>query len=186
MTLIVIMLVSGAFMLFLGRQLFWFFVMLVGLIIGLTLPSFYSPASGWSQWGSIIAGSIAGVILAVISRWLIKLVGAVIAFLAGVSMYGYLTSIIGWADPAVKSSALLVAIFIGLIAAIVTFVNFDWAILIISSVLGAALITEASVVAFNINPTYALFGSFVLIAIGIIVQVGEMNSRGVEPISGIE
>lgn len=157
---------AGILLLFLGRRLFWLFVAVIGFIVGFNLA--VQNLAAESTWVAIVIGLVAGLIGAVLAVLFQRAAVALAGFLAGSYLAGYLLAALG-VDLA--GFAWLVSLVGGIIGAILVFVLFDWALIVLSSLVGASLIAPL------VTPeSTAQTLVFVLLAlIGIVVQAGLMR-----------
>lgn len=144
LVLVILQLLIGAAALLLGRQLFWFFVGAVGFLIGLSFaPVWFGQLPTWALW---IVGVGLGVVFAVLAVFIQKPMASLAGFFAG----GFL--ILGlfqlFAGNALASNQLgwlnwVVFVIAGIIGAVLVFIAFDWALIIISVLFGTHLIMKA-------------------------------------------
>ena len=150
--------VLGALLLVLGWKLFWLFVGVVGFVAGLQAAQLYlGPQPFWVLWA---AGLICGVIGALLALFFQKIAIGIGGFVAGSTIALHLTLMMGY-DPGA-----MVALIGGIVGAVALYLLFDWALVILSSVAGAAFIIEA----LGRQAPYAPVLSVVLIAAGVIFQ----------------
>jgi hypothetical protein len=166
-------LLLGAALLFFGRRLFWLFVAGVGFVVGAML------AAEWlgkePEWLIILIALAAGVIGALVSVVLQKLVVAVAGFLAGGYVLYTLTLGLKY------ESLVWIAFFLGgVLGAVLVLVLFDWALILLSALIGATVIVQhltldrlASAVAF-----------LVLCVLGIVVQARQLKPPAPAPEPG--
>jgi hypothetical protein len=153
-----VMVVSGVALLVLGWKLFWLFVGVVGFAAGLQAAQLYfGPQPFWVLWA---VGLVCGIIGTVLALFFQKLAIGIGGFVAGSTIALHLTLMIGY-DPGA-----LTALIGGIVGAVALYLLFDWALIILSSVAGAALIIEA----LGRHAAYAPALSAVLMAAGIIFQ----------------
>lgn len=157
----VIAFVLGAVLLLFGRRLFWLFVGAAGFVAAREF------AVGLLEEVSAAAvtmiGVIAGVIGAVAAFFLQKLAIAAAGFLAG----GYLAlELVRASSPELAQVGWIAFIAGGLVGAILMAVLFRWTLIVLSSVLGAALISEALPLESVLKTGLFL----VLAAVGVMVQ----------------
>lgn len=161
----VLNIIVGTALLFFGRRAFWLFVAGAGFVAGLSL------ANGILQVpqsiGVIIGigiGLLAALLAVFLQRFAINLAG----FLAGGYIALQVLSILnlegGWAT-------WLAFIVGGVIGVILVGRFLDWALISLSSLAGASLVTEA----LNLSNGIALVVFIVLIAIGISYQARELR-----------
>jgi hypothetical protein len=151
----------GVVVLFFGRKLFWLCVAAVGFIVGVEIaPHFIHEPS------SILALVIAlvfGLIGALLALFLQKIAIAILGFLAG----GYCANAIAAAFFVhyVQYSTIIFIVG-GVIGAILLLAVFDWALIVVSSLIGAHLIQSAIV----LPPTGSTIVFIGLAIVGILVQ----------------
>jgi hypothetical protein len=159
-------LVVGAALLFLGRRLFWFFVGGVGFLVGAGLGAQWM--TGASELAVLLFALAIGLIAAVVSIFLQRLMVAMAGFAAG----GYLahtTAVTLGQDPAAPG-AFLVG---GLLSALLVWLVFDWALVVLSVLIG-------SFVVIGHLPLGQPVASILLVAMimsGIFVQSRSMKGR---------
>jgi len=151
----------GAAVLLFGRRLFWLCVAAVGFAAGVEIAPHlvHEP----SPVLALTVALVLGVIGALLALFLQKIAIAVLGFLAG----GKLAGAIGAAffvQYAQHSTVIFVAG--GIIGAILLLVLFDWALIVVSSLIGAHLIQSAIVLPPS-GSTILLIG---LTIIGILIQ----------------
>ena len=150
--------VLGVLLLVLGWKLFWFFVGVVGFAAGLqAVQLYFGPQPLWVLWA---AGLVCGIIGAILALFFQKLAIGVGGFVAGSTIALHLTLMMGYHPGA------LAALIGGVVGAVALYLLFDWALIILSSVAGAAFIIEA----LGRHAPYAPVLSAVLIAAGVIFQ----------------
>lgn len=158
----------GLTLLTLGRRLFWLFVGCVGFSLGFTY------AQGlWgvqSQLITLVIAILMGLIGALLAVFLQGAAIALSGFAVGGFIMMHLLNLIGVAG--IQPPWLLYAIG-GVIGAVSLILLFDWALMFLSSLFGAALIVQA-----------AEFGSqvekllFIVLAVAGIVFQARLLSRG--------
>jgi hypothetical protein len=150
--------VLGVLLLVLGWRLFWFFVGVVGFAAGLQAVQYYfDPQPFWMLW---VAGLVCGFIGAILALFFQKLAIGIGGFLAGSTMALHLTLMMGW------QPGTLVILIGGVTGAVALYLIFDWALIILSSMAGAAIIVEA----LGQRVPYAMVLYAILIAAGVIFQ----------------
>lgn len=127
----------GIALLVAGRRLFWLFVGLIGFIAGIRVAAHFFPGQPeWMILAIALTAGVLGALLAVFLQWLaIGLAG----FLAGAYVVVSLMPILGRGTSGIDWLLFLVGGILGLFLIIVLF---DWALIILSSLAGAGLITE--------------------------------------------
>jgi len=154
-------LLVGVVILFFGRKLFWLCVAAAGFAVGAEIaPHLIQEPS--SILGLLVA-LIFGVLGALLAIFLQKVAIAVLGFLAG----GYVTSAIGAAF-FIHSAQYYTIIFVvgGIIGTFLLLAVFDWALIVVSSLIGAYLIQKPIVM----PPTGSTLVFVGLAILGIIMQ----------------
>ncbi len=148
----------GLVILFTGRRLFWLFVCVAGFAAGLeTAPVLLGSQPFWVVWGLGLACGLVGAFLAFFFQHVAIAVGG---FLAGLTISLHLLPI------ARADMAALAGIGCGIAGAVALFLVFDWALIFLSALIGAALIIDS----IGQPMPYAPLIHIVLSAIGIAVQ----------------
>ncbi len=159
----------GILLLLFGRRAFWIFVAVVGFIAGLTFATMF--IHGQPELVilliAIVAGFI-GAILAIMLEWLAILIGG---FLAG----GYLaTSLAVSLGMTIASGNWVIYIVGGIIGLILVVALFDWAIIILSVLLGTEIIM--TFLRSSVSAYYWLV-FLGLVVVGLVVQAGIWHRR---------
>jgi len=158
----------GIVILFFGRKLFWLCVAAVGFALGVEIaPHLVNEPS--SVLALLVALAL-GVLGALLALFLQKIAIAVLGFLAG----GKLASAIAAAF-FVHYTQYSTIIFVvgGIIGAILLLAVFDWALIVVSSFIGAYLIQSAIV----LPPTGSTIVFIGLAILGIVVQAASFRRR---------
>ena len=158
----------GIVILFFGRKLFWLCVAAVGFAVGAEIaPHLVNEPS--SVLALLVALAL-GVLGALLALFLQKIAIAVLGFLAG----GKLASAIAAAF-FVHYAQYSTIIFVvgGIIGAILLLAVFDWALIVVSSFIGAYLIQSAIV----LPPTGSTIVFIGLAILGIGVQAASFRRR---------
>lgn len=140
MSIGIVQIAVGGLLLLLGRRLFWFFVAGVGFIAGMMLADLLlAEEAFWLQIAVAIGLGLAG---AVFAYFLQKLAIGLAGFLAGAfigfQVFETVGNLEGWLG--------LVFVFGGgVLGAVLLLVLFDWALILLSSILGAHLVVEGLV-----------------------------------------
>jgi hypothetical protein len=160
--------VLGILLLFFGRRLFWLFVGVAGFIAGLTLiPHLISDQSELTILLLAIIAGIIGAFLAIMMEGLAILIAG---FLAG----GYLmTTLVVSIGFSVSVEPSVIYIIGGIIGLLLVAVLFDWAIIILSTLLGADILMPFLHISGS-NYWLIFLG---LVVVGIAVQAGIWHSR---------
>lgn len=158
---VIIQILLGISVLFLGRKLFWLFVGVVGFITGALLAGLlFQGSSGWLVFIVALACGVLGALLAVVLQ---RLSIAVSGFLAG----GYVSVVLvrhwGWITHAHPWGPFVIG---GIIGAILLSIIFDPALIVLSSLVGALLIVQP----LGITPVNTALLFALLAAAGMITQ----------------
>jgi len=149
---------SGVVLLVLGWKVFWLFVGMLGFAAGLQAAQLYfGPQPFWVLWA---AGLVCGIIGAVLALFFQKLAIGIGGFVAGSTIAIQLMLMMGH-DPGA-----LVALIGGVGGVVALYLLFDWALIILSSLVGTSFIIEA----LGRHAPYAPALSAVLVAAGVIFQ----------------
>lgn len=153
----------GIALLFLGRRLFWLLVAAVGFAAGVELAPWlvHEPSSVLV----ITAALVLGFIGALLALFLQKVAVAVVGFVAGGRLA---VAIIAAFLVQHETTFALTFLIGGIVGALVFLLLFDWALIVLSSLVGAYLITGA----ITLPQTGATIVFIVLTIIGIVVQTG--------------
>jgi hypothetical protein len=156
-------LLAGLCALFLGRRLFWLFVGVVGFAFGVDLARQLFKEQPPAV--VLIIALTAGVVGAILAYWMQELMIGVVGFLTG----GYVAVQLLVAAMPYPGRMIWFALFIGaVLGALLAFTLFDWAIIVLSSFIGAGLVVEA----LGSEGHAALLVFFVFAALGIAAQAG--------------
>lgn len=151
----------GVVILFFGRKLFWLCVAAVGFAVGVEIAPLL--VNEPSSLLALVIALVCGVLGALLALFLQKVAIAVLGFLAG----GKLAAAVAAAF-FVHHAQYSTIIFVvgGIIGAILLLALFDWALIVVSSFIGAYLIQSAIV----LPPSGSTIVFIGLAIIGIIVQ----------------
>ncbi len=130
-------LITGFLLVFAGRNLFWLCVGIVGFLIGVQCAVFFGFSNGWVTLFMAFALGSAGAVLAVIFEWFMVVFG--VGFLGG----GYLLMNVFPSAAPQDPNSWLIFVAGGIAGMCLMVIAFDWALIIISSLLGATLIVHA-------------------------------------------
>jgi hypothetical protein len=156
----------GIVILFFGRKLFWLCVAAVGFLAGIELaPHLVTEPSPLLELAIALVLGVLGALLAFLLQ---KIAVAIVGFLAG----GKLASAIAAAF-FVHYSQYSTIIFVvgGLIGAMLLLFLFDWALIVVSSFIGAHMIQNAIV----LPPAGATIVFLGLAIVGMVVQAASLR-----------
>jgi hypothetical protein len=163
-------LLIGIVILFFGRRLFWLCVAAVGFAVGVQIAPLII-----NEPSSVLALLIAlvfGVLGALLALFLQKIAIAVLGFLAGGKLAGAIAAAFF-----VHYTQYSTIIFVvgGIIGAILLLAVFDWALIVVSSFIGAYLIQSAIV----LPPTGSTLVFIGLAILGILVQAASFRRSAI-------
>src|SRR3954469_20916024 len=160
----------GIAILFFGRKLFWLCVAAVGFAVGVEIaPLLVNEASSLL---ALVIALVFGVLGALLALFIQKVAVALLGFLAG----GKLTTAIAAAF-FVQYAQYSTIIFVigGILGAILLLAVFGWALIVVSSFIGAYLIQSAIV----LPPTGSMLVFIGLAVLGIFVQAVSFRRRAI-------
>jgi hypothetical protein len=168
----IVTIIAGVAVLFLGRQLFWLFVGVAGFAAGFELATKF--LSSQPDWVIVLVALLVGVAGALVAIFLRYLAVAAAGFASGAYLGTALT-------PLLEADSVWVfwVLFIvgGVIGAALLVLLFDWALIGLSAVTGAAMLVPLT----DWSPTLQLLLFIALVVAGIAVQVyvftGEEGTR---------
>jgi len=162
----VISLILGGALLIAGRKLFWLFVGAAGFVAGMQLTTQF-----WQgpELLAIIIGLVVGVVFALLAIFLQSVAIGAAGFLAGGYILTVLAGMIGLNQGAFSW---IVYIIGGIIGVLLVVYLFDWALITLSSLAGASLITQALPLSSGIGGVIFL----ALVIAGVVIQ-GSMMQR---------
>jgi hypothetical protein len=163
---IAIKLFAGLALLAFGRKIFWLFVAAVGFVGALTLlPKVFPDATGWTALAIAAAGGVLGALLALF----LQRVAVAVAGFAGGGFF--LVNVVEIFHIQTGSNFWIPFIIGGIIGCALMLLLFDWALILLSSGLGAYLFVDE----LHLGNMMALAVMLVLFLIGVVIQ-----SRGLK------
>ena len=158
--------VMGVIILFFGRKLFWLCVAAVGFAAGVELAPHIAQQP--SPLLALTFALVLGFVGALLALFLQKIAIAIVGFLAG----GKLAVALAIAFLGNAAEFHWISFIVGgVIGAILLLVLFDWALIFLSSIVGAYLIQGA--VSLPTRGATILF--FLLVVVGVLVQAGALR-----------
>ena len=157
----VLELLAGIVLLLLGRKLFWVFVAVVGFLSGIELTSQFFPAE--SRLVILTIALATGLLGAILAIFLQHVIVVFAGFLAGGHLVIRFLSSLSW-----QSNQYYWLLFLlgGIVGGLLALLLLDWALIILSSLMGATLINQTLFLGHATNTL-----SFVALAVvGILVQ----------------
>jgi hypothetical protein len=158
----------GIVILFFGRKLFWLCVAAVGFAAGVEIAPHlvHEP----SPLLALTVALVLGLIGALLALFLQKIAIAVLGFLAGGKLAGAIAAAFFVQYTQHSTVIFLVG---GVIGAILLLVLFDWALIIVSSLIGAHLIVFQGGI--NLPPSGSTIVFIGLVVIGVLVQATSLR-----------
>ncbi len=152
---------AGIVFLLAGRRLFWLFVGLIGFMWGIRVATHFFP--GQPEWMILAIALVAGILGALLALFLQWLAIGLAGFSVGAYIVLHLVHLSKWET----GQADWILFFVGgVLGALLIIILFDWALIILSSLAGAGLITES--LHFEQGSGMLLFiGLFI---VGVVVQ----------------
>lgn len=156
----ILLVIAGLALLVAGRRLFWLFVGLAGFAVGFQTAAVIM---GPQMPGILlVAGAVCGIIGALVAIFFQRVAIAAGGFVAGSAIAVQLLQVMG--DRPVE----ILVLAGGIVGAIALFLLFDWALIVLSAMGGAALIVQVLHLHMAVSPLLFLLLSLA----GIAVQAG--------------
>jgi hypothetical protein len=165
----IVSIILGGALLIAGRKLFWLFVGVAGFVAGLQLATQFSQGP---EILSVVIGLVVGVIFAFLAIFLQNVAIGVAGFLAGGYILTVLAGMIGLNQGAFSWVVYLIG---GIIGVLLVILLFDWALITLSSLAGASLISQALLLPSGLGGVVFL----ALVIFGVVVQGSMMQREGV-------
>ena len=164
---VVLNVLVGVALLLAGRRLFWLFVAGLGFAVALQLAAHFLP-DGASSPAALVLALVVGIIGAFTARFIQRLAVRLAGFLSGVVLA---LTVIQWLNADMGLWMWAIALAAGLIGMIVAAWAFGWALVFLSSAVGAGLI------AVNLDlPSAVTIGVFTAgLVAGIAIQSGILS-----------
>jgi hypothetical protein len=159
-----LLIVLGLIMLVFGRKLFWLFVAIVGFLVGMEFTNLLlvNQPLGVQLLGGLAAGLLGALLAIFVQRVALILAG----FFAGAYLALLLVHPLG-----IAGASLFLAVAGGVIGAIVAALLMDWAIIVLSCLVGAGAIVSR----LGLRDVNTAIVFLVLVIIGILVQAKLME-----------
>ncbi len=162
----IVSIVAGVLLLIAGRKLFWLFIAITGFFVGMEVArDLFTSQPEWVVWVFAAGAGLIGAVLAILFE---RIAFALAGFYAG----GYLAIIavqaLGWDLP-----DLVVFMSGGVVAAVLATLILDWAIIVLSSLVGAGMI----VTSLGLDPLQGGIVAGALAAVGILLQAALMRGK---------
>ena len=135
--MLILDLIFGFLLVFVGRNLFWLCVGIIGFLIGVQCAEALGYFNGWMALLMPFALGSVGVVLAMSFEWFMMIFG--IGFLGGGYLLMNIFPSIAQQDP----YSWLIFVVGGIVGMCLMIITFDWTLIFISSLFGAMLIVNA-------------------------------------------
>ena len=162
----VVNILIGAGLLFFGRRVFWLFVAGAGFVAGLSLANsvLQVPETTGLIIG-IVIGLLAALLAVFVQHFAISLAGFLVGGYITLQLLPMLSTDSGW------GATVLTFIIGGVIGVILVGMFLDWALISLSSLAGASLVSEA----LSLSGGIAMVVFVILIVIGVVFQARELR-----------
>ena len=160
---LVIILMGFSVLLF-GRRLFWLFVAIAGFLVGIEFTRVF--LADQPYWVMLLGGLSAGLLGALLAIFVERIAFAIAGFYAG----AYLALILAHGFGAWGSSMHMFA-FGGIIGAVFSLLFMDWAIILLSCLVGAGAIVSQ----LDLVKTISVIIFAALVAVGTLIQARSME-----------
>jgi hypothetical protein len=153
--------IAGAALLVFGRKLFWLFAAAIGFLLGMSFAQQLLP--GQSQTVQLIIALVIGGLGAVLAIMVQKIAIGLVGFIAG----AYLVNLLIPTFSIALGSFLWVAVIVGgIIGALLATTMFDWALIFLSSAIGASVIVNHLI----LPQSFHLVILAALLLLGLVIQ----------------
>ncbi|MEP6672833.1 MAG: DUF4203 domain-containing protein [Chthoniobacter sp.] len=162
--------IVGAVLLFFGERLYWLFVGGIGFVVGMDLAA--RGLAGQPEWIILLAAVLVGIVGAVLAIFFQRLAIGLAGFMAG----GYLALAVltNLTGSATGQASMIAFVIGGIVVAVLVVALLDWALIVISALVGAAMISQRAVHdALWRTVTFA-----VLFVAGVLVQAAMLRRAG--------
>ena len=158
--------ILGAALLFFGRKAFWLFVAGAGFVAGLSIANnILEVPESIALIIGIGIGLLAGLLAVFVQRFAINLAGFLVGGYIALQFLPILNLEGGW------WTTVLTFIVGGIIGVVLVGLFLEWALISLSSLAGASLVTEA----LNLSNGITLVVFIILIIIGVVFQARELR-----------
>jgi hypothetical protein len=159
---IVVQVLLGLALLLAGRKLFWVFMGVVGFIAGYgAAMMLLTDQTGWTPVLIALGSGILGIVIA---RLLQKLAVVAAGFIAGAYIGYFVVHDLGWAA---AIAPWVLALICGVAGAVFLSLLFDWALIMLTSLAGAAIVAQAP----DVSSLARSLLFLCLLGIGLIIQI---------------
>ncbi len=152
-----------------GRKLFWLFVAAAGFVLGaqIVIRSLNGP-----EWLGVVVGIVVGLVFAALAVFVRSAAIGIAGFIAGASI------VVGLAELFTRNTggfSWLLYIVGGILGIVLVMLLFNWALITLSSLGGAALLSRELAAAGVLPPSLAGVVFVILAILGVIIQAVAMS-----------
>jgi MFS family permease len=151
--------ILGVLLLLTGRKLFWLFIATAGFFVGMSFAGIFF--TGQQQWAIFLVAVLTGLIGALLAVFAQGVAFSLAGFYAG----AYITYLLTHSAGLYEMSVFLGFIG-GLIGAVLAIVFIDWAVIALSSLVGAGMIIDA----LNLSHMVSVILLMILVSAGFLFQ----------------
>jgi hypothetical protein len=162
-----LVIIMGLVVLVFGRKIFWLSVAIVGFLVGMEFSGML--LADQPIWVTLLFGLAAGLIGALLAIFFQRLTFALAGFFGGAYLALMVAQRFG-----VHSYGILVPIIGGVIGAIIAALLMDWAIIVLSCLVGAGAVVSQ----LAMRPAKGAIVFVVLALIGMLIQAKLMERSG--------
>jgi len=152
---------GGVALLLFGRRLFWLLVASAGFLAGFTFVTLFLEEP--STTSALVAGLLAGAAGALIALFAQKVAVTLGGFLAG----GYGLMVLAGGVPGISSIPEWIPFLVGgVIGAFLIRIVFEWTLIVLTSLIGAILVTHF----LSVGPAFLVPLTVLVAVVGIVIQ----------------
>lgn len=160
----VLNIIIGLILLMFGRKLFWLLVAVSGFMVGVQFAEMMFPY--YQQWVQLVIAIVIGMVSALMAMMIQRIAFVLAGFLAGLYMALMATQSFGFND----ISTILIVLG-GVFGAVAGYIFVDWAIIVLSAMIGAGVIVNTLIVVMQLSSAVSMISFMVLSVIGAVVQI---------------
>ncbi len=151
--------ILGVLLILTGRRLFWLFIATAGFFVGASFGEMFF--AGYQQWVILLVAMGTGLIGALLAVFAQRVAFALAGFFAGAYITYLLTQMY-----ALHEMSVFLGLAGGVAGAVMAVIFIDWAIIALSSIVGAAIIIDV----LNPGQTTGLLIFALLVSAGVLFQ----------------
>jgi hypothetical protein len=166
--MLILHIIIGLILLMFGRKLFWLLVAVSGFMVGVQFAEMMFPY--YQQWIQLSIALGLGIFCALMAILVQRIAFVLAGFMAGLYMALMVTQSFGLTD----ITGILV-VFGGAFGAVAGYIFIDWAIIVLSAMIGAGVIVNAFIGVLRLPPSISIVSFMVLSVIGSLIQMRLME-----------